>query len=378
MIFFKRIIIFFIVFSCFHANAGGNKPVKGGLRTHPLDIVFCLDLSGSTNGLIDDVREQMWTIINQAHTMEPLPDLRIGIIGFSRPSFGKENAYVKILSYLTNDFDSLSYELYKLRPAVEQGDQYVNAALTVALNDINWGKEANNTKIIFIVGNGLASIRGVDLDRTGELMNKQKITVNSLFVLSKGNGKSMAISGWKRIAELTHGIQSEITVGKKEVVTDLTMNYNVLMDLNRQLNATYVYYGERGKTNFRRLRDLDSALYLSGMVEFYQRLWYKQSTWFQNKQDHWDLIDYIKSPAGYLDRIDIRTLTDSLQFYSVSQLSELVLSQKDKREKILLDMNRLFQNHFIKEQHQKFLNNELPDSNIFSRCVINILLKEWK
>ena len=30
-----------------------------------------VDLSGSTNGLIDDVREQLWMIINQAHELSP-------------------------------------------------------------------------------------------------------------------------------------------------------------------------------------------------------------------------------------------------------------------------------------------------------------------
>ena len=188
----------------------------------------------------------------------------------------------------------------------------------------------------------------------------------------------MAISGWKRIADLTDGIQSEIAVGKNDAVTDLAMNYNVLADFNRQLNQTYIYHGEHGKANYRIMKDLDSALYLSGTDDFYQRLWYKKSSWFQNTQAYWDLVDYIKSPTGYLEKLDVRTLTDSLQFLMVQELNELVLSQKDQREKVLHDMNVLFQNNFIQSQHQKYLNHELPDSNIFSRCVINMLLKEWK
>ncbi len=377
--FFKRYLFFVLIFVfCDGVNASNNNGNNIGSRNRPLDIVFCLDLSGSTNGLINDVREQLWTIVNQAHKMEPTPGLRIGIVGFSRPSFGKDNAYVKVLSYLTNDFDSLAYELYKLKPSIEQGDQYVNAALNTAMDNINWGKEKNNVKIIFIVGNGMASIRGVDLEGTGEKLVKRKIIVNSLFVLSKGNGKSQAMSGWKRIAEITNGIQSEIVIGKSEMVTDLTMNFNSLLNLNRELNQTYFYYGPSGKINYRRLNDLDSALYLSGLPNYYQRVWYKLSPRFQNTQQSWDMVDYIKSADGDLDRLDIRTLADSLQFYSTIDLKELLLSQKDKRNKVLLDINRLYQNNFVDTQHKMFTNNEFPDSNIFSRCVINMLLKEWK
>ena len=111
---FKILFIFFFVISCIHLNASDNKSGRKDARQHPLDIVFCIDLSGSTNGLIDDVREQLWMIINQAHELEPVPDLRIGIIGFSRPSFGKEKAYVKVLANLTNDFDSLAFELFRV------------------------------------------------------------------------------------------------------------------------------------------------------------------------------------------------------------------------------------------------------------------------
>lgn len=94
---------------------------KNSLRENPLDVVFCLDLSGSTNGLVYDVRDQLWFIINQIHAFERTPDLRIGLVGFSRPSFGKDNAYVRVLSRLTHDFDSLAYELYKLNHPLKKG-----------------------------------------------------------------------------------------------------------------------------------------------------------------------------------------------------------------------------------------------------------------
>lgn len=378
MSFIKRLFFFLAIFSSINAIASNNKKIKQEPRSHPFDIVFCLDLSGSTNGLIRDVREQLWTIINQIHLMQPVPQLRIGMVGFSRPSFGKEDAYVKVLCDLTNDFDSVAYELYKLKPAVEKGDQYVNAALTVVMNDMNWGKEKDNRKIIFIVGNGLTSMHGVDIIKTCEQLSKQKIIVNSLFVISKGRNQMQAIAGWRKIAGLTGGLQSEVVIGKKEVITDVEFDYNKLTELNRQLNFTYLYHGENGKRYYRRYRDLDSAVYTSGVANYYQRAWHKQTEWFQNTQAHWDLVDYIKSSLGGLEKINSEALPDSLQVYSISRLQEILLTQKDIRERTLHDISLLFKNNYNQTMHQKFLNHEFPDSNIFSRCVINLLLKQWK
>ncbi|MBK7391330.1 MAG: hypothetical protein IPI23_20340 [Bacteroidetes bacterium] len=36
-----------------------------------VEVVFCLDLSGSTNGLIDNVREQVWSVVNMIATASP-------------------------------------------------------------------------------------------------------------------------------------------------------------------------------------------------------------------------------------------------------------------------------------------------------------------
>ena len=375
---FRNLFFCFLLLFISNVHAADKKIFTKHQRMHPLDIVFCLDLSGSTNGLIDDVREQLWTITNQVYAMQPVPDLRLGIIGFSRPIFGKESAYVKILSDLTTDFDSLAYELFKLRPAVEKGDQYVNAALNVAMNEMSWGKEQDVKKIIFIVGNGLASIHGIDLEKTCSQLVKQQITVNSLFVVGKGKTQLDAIAGWRKVADLTGGLESEIAVGKKDAVTDVDMHYSQLYDQNKSLNKTYLYHGESGKQNFKRLHDLDSATYLSGMNNFYQRVFYKCSPRFQNLQSHWDLIDYLKSAGGYPDNLNFETLPDSLKHFTGPQLQDAILNQKLLRDRLLREIDSLFKDNYVQKIHQKFINHEFPDGNIFSRCVVNMLLKEWK
>jgi hypothetical protein len=91
MKYFQAFSILFVFF--FSKQVCGQQSEE-----RPLDIVFCLDLSGSTNGLVNDVRDNLWLIANELNAMQPKPDFRLGVICFSRPSFGKEDGYVKVFS----------------------------------------------------------------------------------------------------------------------------------------------------------------------------------------------------------------------------------------------------------------------------------------
>jgi len=65
-------------------------------KNQPVDIVFTLDLSGSTNGLIDDVRDNIWGMNNELTRLYPNADIRFAVVGYSRPSFGSKNQFVYI------------------------------------------------------------------------------------------------------------------------------------------------------------------------------------------------------------------------------------------------------------------------------------------
>src|SRR5690349_21447669 len=87
-----------------------NTAQKVGQQTAtmpPIDIVFCFDLSGSTNGIIEHLRNNLWHFVHELEELEPVPDYRIGFIGFSRPSFGKEYSYVKVIRNLSYDTEWL-------------------------------------------------------------------------------------------------------------------------------------------------------------------------------------------------------------------------------------------------------------------------------
>ncbi|MCG8698888.1 MAG: VWA domain-containing protein, partial [Bacteroidales bacterium] len=48
--------------------------------TPKIDIVFCLDATGSMSGLIQTAKEKIWSIASSMTQSEPEPDIRIGMV----------------------------------------------------------------------------------------------------------------------------------------------------------------------------------------------------------------------------------------------------------------------------------------------------------
>ena len=47
-----------------------------------VDVVICLDVSGSMNGLLDSARIKLWDIVNDLAKIKPTPNLRVGLYSY--------------------------------------------------------------------------------------------------------------------------------------------------------------------------------------------------------------------------------------------------------------------------------------------------------
>ena len=48
-----------------------------------VDVVFCVDRSGSMDRVIETAKRKIWTIVNEVAQQKPTPILRIGLIGYA-------------------------------------------------------------------------------------------------------------------------------------------------------------------------------------------------------------------------------------------------------------------------------------------------------
>ncbi|MEO0602019.1 MAG: hypothetical protein AAF211_11330, partial [Myxococcota bacterium] len=80
-----------------------------------VDIVLCLDTSGSMGQLIDSARARLWEVVGEVAEVEPEANLRVGLLSFGSPlSDGHLNGHVVLQTPLTSDLDALYNTMWSL------------------------------------------------------------------------------------------------------------------------------------------------------------------------------------------------------------------------------------------------------------------------
>ena len=118
-----------------------------------VDIAILLDTSNSMDGLIDQAKSQLWTIINEfaaAKRQGLTPTLRVALFEYGNTNLPASEGYIRQVVPLTDDLDSLSEALFAL--TTYGGDEYCGQVIDEAVKRLDWTGEPNAYKAIFIAG----------------------------------------------------------------------------------------------------------------------------------------------------------------------------------------------------------------------------------
>src|SRR5215213_5486265 len=85
------------------------KPAAAKKPKPKVEVVFCLDTTGSMGGLIDGAKAKIWAVCNQIAGGKPTPNLKVGLVAYR----DRGDAYITKVSDLTGDLDSIHAELKK-------------------------------------------------------------------------------------------------------------------------------------------------------------------------------------------------------------------------------------------------------------------------
>lgn len=337
----------------------------------PMDVVFCVDLSGSSNGILDDIRDRYWEVVNQVNNYRPTPNLRIAVVGFSRPSFGARNQYVKILKGFTSDFDLLSYELFKLQPYIEKGDQMVGSAIRTCVKGLDWSEGENAIKVIYLIGNGRVDLGPFSYLDACDLAVKEGITINALYCKTARQIPDEE-AGWRNLARVSGGSYHQIFIHKRPPVLVTTYDSTELYKLSESLSKTYLAYGKLGDERIKVMAKADENAYFSNLMTFESRMYHKISERYQFQNTQWDLVDFYrwndKLPSNGIGR-----LPDSVAVSTDDKAIHYVKKVRDARRDILSSIRK-----HIPLDRQEQLNRMLDERGLrrsenFERTVINSL-----
>ena len=319
----------------------------------PLDIVFIVDVSSSTTGLLSSVRNNFWEINNDISRLKPEPDYRIGLMLLGRPSFKEENAYIKIASDLTTDIDYVANEMFIIKDNATKGKVYFGNALKDAVNEFSWNKDDNAIKLIFLVGNGPLS-NGYDYRKAAESAVKKGIKIYSLYFPNITSGRDEA--EWKDLSEVGNGAYANILLNAgNNIVFEKSYHNDLLVEANSAINNTYLYYGEFGKDRFEMQERLDVLTNSVSDWETEARSFLKGTKLYQGKNYKWDLVDLANKQAVNYGKIDRKFLPPKMEQISDEDLKTLVEDKISERQEYISIIKMLSQKReeFLKRKKDK-------------------------
>lgn len=345
-----------------------EQPVE---KSRQVDVVFTLDLSGSTNGLVDNIRDKMWDVINQWKMFSPTPKLRIGIVGFSRMSFTSGSGYVKILCDLTDDYDLVSHSLFNLSRSVENGYQFIGAAIDETVNNMDWSESKSSLKIVYLIGNGKVNLGMIDFRKGCEIAQQKNILINTIYCNKTiRDNRAKDISGWAEIAAKTGGEQYDTYVNKRAPLLKVNTNLALLTAYKDSLNATYLPYGKTGSDRFKLMKEADDNASLIYSSYLYSRLKYKLSGEYRMKQFLWDIVTYKQEyPDMKLTALKANPNKDNSAASKLS-LEEFVDNNLNSRNKITETIKSFFPNGEEERVQTEIILPDYDLSNMLDRILI--------
>ena len=312
-------------------------PINANPKNNTVKIALLLDTSNSMDGLINQAKSQLWDIVNEfTHAKcgnESRPELQIAIYQYGNDGLSSREGYIQQVLNFSSDLDEISEKLFSLR--TNGGEEYCGEVIQTSLKQLEWGKNADNLKMIFIAGNEPFTQGKLNYKDAVTNAKEKDIVVNTIFC---GNYEQGIQTNWKNGATLTGGEYMSID-HNKEVVHVNTPYDDIIIKLNSKLNSTYISYGSMGSTKMAMQYSQDTnAMELEQEVAV-KRAVSKSSRLYNNK--NWDLVDASADDSFDVNELKKDELPKELQNKSTSEITSYIELKKEERVKIQEEIQEL-------------------------------------
>jgi len=305
-----------------------------------IELVFCLDATGSMSGLIATAKEKIWSIVSELSQTQPAPRIKLGMVFYR----DRGDAYITKVIPMTLDIDSVYTELLAIQ-AGGGGDtpESVNQALHEAVSQMNWTPGNNVYKTVFLVGDCAPHMdykNDVKYQVTCKLASEKGITLNTIKL---GTQCTDAIPHFKAIAECSNGEYQQLGQHAEDLVIktpyDDSINY-----YSKQIDASKMYYGSSSEQSFNYSRKSKAMKIYSEASSSANtdRAKYNMS---ESGRDNWfgkkELINDLIANKISLDSISEDELPAEIKKIQKANRKQYVLDQKKNRDNNLIQLKGL-------------------------------------
>jgi len=343
--------------------AGAQEPAKTEAKPQ-VEVVFCLDTTGSMGGLINAAKQKIWAISNQIAGGKPTPNLKIGLVAYR----DRGDAYVTKVIDLTDDLDTIHKHLMGFQ-AQGGGDfpESVNKALFDSVHQIKWSTDKKTLKMIFLVGDAPPHMDykdDVQYPETCKVAVAKDIIINTVQCGNHAQTKKF----WLDICRLGEGSYVEISAQGGPVVAVATPFDGDLAKINAELAKSTVVFGDASRQKESKAL-ATSAAGLAPAAAADRASFNAKS----EKQAAYDLLDNIKDGKVQLEKLKESELPEELKGKTLEQQKEFCENLAKRRVELNKQVTELAKKRsdFIAKKLAEDTKNVARDS--FDNQVLRIL-----
>ena len=335
-----------------------EPPKKSNKRT--VKIALLLDTSNSMDGLINQAKSQLWDIVNEFTRAkcgnENRPELEIALYQYGNDALSYREGYIQQVLNFSSDLDEISEKLFSL--TTNGGEEYCGEVIQTSLNQLEWGKDPDNLRMIFIAGNEPFTQGKLNYKDAVTKAKEKDVIVNTLFC---GDYEQGIETEWKRGAHLTGGEYMAID-HNREVVHINTPYDDIIIKLNSKLNKTYITYGAKASEYEENQASQDENAMSVGYGVAIKRAVSKSSRLYNNKS--WDLVDASADKDFELKELDRNSLPEEIKGKSDQEIKMYVDEKRKERERIQAEIAELNSKRegYISENQQQNTQGELESA----------------
>lgn len=345
----------------------GKKKIK---------IALLLDTSGSMDGLINQAKSELWSLVNELSKAEcngEKPELQIALYEYGKSSLPASEGYIRMVTPLTDDLDLLSKDLFSL--TINGGDEFCGQVIERALDQLDWSRETSDLQVIFIAGNEPFTQGPVNYVGVCQRAAEKGIIVNTIHC---GEHQEGIRTQWKHGADITGG--EYMSIDHNMVSREIDTPYDdEIVKLNEDLNKTYISYGVNGARYKQNQEVQDANAYQVDKKVLVKRSVSKSGAYYKKGAEKWDLVSKMEEAAPEamkeeLAEMEVDELPEEIKSMGDAEKVKYVQEKQVERKKIEGEIAALK----VKRESYISQNSNSGDEGMLQNAMINAITEQAK
>lgn len=361
-------LILVLILGIFSISNLSGQESNNPSKKKKIKIALLLDTSNSMDGLIEQAKSQLWTIVNELATARcdnTKPDIEIALYEYGNDYLTSKEGFIRMVTPLTTDLDEISKDLFELQ--TNGGSEFCGYVINTAIAQLDWSESTDNLQLIFIAGNEPFTQGNIDYKKSCLKAKNHDIIVNTIFC---GNFKEGINTNWKDGADITNGNYMSIEQNRKTVYIETPYDKDIT-SLNEKLNDTYISYGSLGRSKKANQAVQDNNALLYGNANSVKRIISKSSHVYRNES--WDLVDAMQTEEFEIDKVSINDLPEEMKSMNKQEKEEYIEVKTKERKEIQIKIQELDSK---RKQYIADNNTESENEGMLDRAMITAIREQ--